>query len=222
MRLITPWTTKLYQTFALLKGMRHMFNAFAKVTKTADLSPEVKKMLNDLARMQVYVGIPEGNDNNRTEEAGQAEITNAELLYIHTHGVRQKEMREEMNPKVESGEMTYSKAFQMYLHTHGSPLWHSPPRPVIEPAIEKNKEVISKQLRKAAETALDGQDPENELEKAGMLGQNIVRAWFTDPANGWAPNSPATESAKGSDKPLIDSAEMRKAITYVVEKEGGS
>lgn len=194
-----------------------MFNAFAKVTAGKDLTPEVKKMLDDLAKTQVLVGVPEGSDNDRPED-----ITNAELLYVHTHGVRQKEMREEMNPKVESGELTYSKAFQMYLHTHGSPLWHSPPRPVIEPALEKKKEVVAKQLRKVAETALDGQDPEAELQKAGMLGQNIARAWFTDPANGWAPNSPVTEESKGSDKPLIDTGELRKSITYVVDKGNGS
>lgn len=195
-----------------------MFNGIAKVTKTSDLTPDVKKMLDDLAKVQVYVGVPEGSDSTRPEQAGASEITNAELLYIHTHGVRKKEMREEMNPKVESGEMTYSKAFQMYLHTHGSPLWQSPPRPVIEPAIEKNKDAISKQLRKVVETALDGQDPESELQKAGMLGQNIARSWFTDPANGWAPNSLATEEAKGSDKPLIDTGELRKSIIYVVDK----
>lgn len=195
-----------------------MFNGIAKVAKTSDLTPEVKKLLDDLAKTQVYVGIPEGSDSTRPEQGEQSEITNAELLYIHTYGVRQKEMREEMNPQVESGEMSYSKAYQLYLQSHGSPLWHSPPRPVIEPAIEKNKDSIAKQLRKVVETALDGQDPENELQKAGMLGQNIARAWFTDPANGWAPNSPVTEEAKGSDKPLIDTGELRKAITYVVDK----
>jgi hypothetical protein len=49
-----------------------------------------------------------------------------------------------------------------------------------------------------------------------MLGQNIVRAWFVDPKNGWPENSPITIAAKGSDKPLIDTGELRKAITYVV------
>lgn len=197
-----------------------MFKAFAQVTKGKDLTPEVKKLLDDLARTQVLVGVPEGSDSQRP--AGTGDITNAELLYVHTHGVRQKEMRDEMNPKVESGQMTYSKAYQLWLQTHGSPLWQSPPRPVIEPAIEHNKEPIAKQLRKVAETALDGQDPEAELQKAGMLGQNAARDWFTNPANNWAPNSPLTEARKGSDRPLIDTGELRKSITYVVEKGNGS
>lgn len=190
-----------------------MFNGFAKVTTGIDKMADVKKFLEDLARKDVLVGVPEGSDNNRQSDTG---ITNAELLYVHTHGIRQKEMRDEMNPKVESGEMPYSKAYKMWLHTHGSPLWQSPPRPVIEPAIQNKKDVIAKQLQKVATTALDGQDPSVELEKAGMLGQNIARDWFTNPANGWAPNSPITARRKGSERPLIDSGEMRQAITYVV------
>ncbi|WP_207953231.1 hypothetical protein [Paenibacillus agricola] len=190
-----------------------MFKAFANVTGSKNLTPEVKRMLDDLAKTQVLVGIPEGGGNERG-----AEITNAQLLYVHTHGARKKEMREEMNPQIESGEQTYSQAYQLYIQTHGSPLWQSPPRPVLEPAIEKNKEVIGKQLQKVATTVLDGQDPDQELQKAGMLGQNIARAWFTDPANGWPANAESTIEAKGSDRPLIDQGEMRKAITYVVDK----
>jgi hypothetical protein len=197
-----------------------MFNAFAKVTNGIDKTNDVKQFLRQLANRQIYVGIPEGSDNNPAAANGNVEnssnITNAELLYMQTHGIRQKEMREEMNPKVESGELGYSEAYQLYLHTHGSPLWQSPPRPVIEPAIENGKEAIAKQLKKVVSTALDGQDPTVEMQKAGMLGQNIVRDWFTNPSNGWAPNSPATIEAKKSDKPLIDSGDLRKSITYVI------
>ncbi|MGD8188567.1 hypothetical protein ACQCN2_01070 [Brevibacillus ginsengisoli] len=191
-----------------------MFNAFSKVTTGIDKTGELNKILEGLAKKQVYVGIPEGSE--RPEEPGQP-IDNAQLLYIHSNGIRQKAMRDEMNPKVESGEMSYSKAYQMWLQTHGSPLWRSPPRPVIEPAIEHNKEAIAKQLKKVSEVALDGGDPEVELHKAGMMGQNFARGWFTDPNNGWPPNSPITEERKGSDKPLIDKGELRKAITYVVK-----
>lgn len=194
-----------------------MFNAFAKVTTGVDKTNELKRILDDLARKQVYVGIPEGSDNTRP---GGGEITNSELLYIHTHGVRQKEMRDEMNPKVESGQMTYSKAYQLWLQTHGSPLWKSPPRPVIEPAITYHKDIIGKQMKKVAAVALNGQDPTQELQKAGQLGQNIARDWFTNPANGWPENSPITVDRKGSDRPLINTGELRKAIIWVVMDEG--
>lgn len=192
-----------------------MFKAIAKMVTGLDKTDSVKKMLDALGKTQVLVGIPEGSDNARDVNEGST-ITNAELLYVHTHGVRQKEMRDEMNPKVESGEMTYSRAYQMWLHSYGSPLWQSPPRPVIEPAIEHNKEAIAKPLGRAASLALDGQDPTPELEKAGMLGQNVSRAWFTNPENGWPANAPSTIKEKGGDKPLIDTGELRKSITYVI------
>jgi hypothetical protein len=207
-----------------------MFNAFAKVTTGVDKTNDFKKLIDELAKKQVYVGVPEGG-NDRPADSGneEADITNAELLYVHTHGIRKKKMRDEMNPKVESGEMTYSAAYELYIQSHGSPLWQAPPRPVIEPAIEHNKEAIAKQLQKVATTALDGQDPTDELEKAGMLGQNIARDWFTNPENNWAPNSPITINGskpdkngnqfikgKGSEQPLINTGELRKSITYVI------
>lgn len=191
-----------------------MFNLFGQVTTGIDKTNEIKKIIDDLANKQVYVGIPEGESSQR----GQGEpISNAELLYAHTHGIRQKVMRDEMNPRVESGEMTYSKAYELWIQTHGSPLWRSPPRPVLEPAMEHNKEAIAQQLRRVSEVALDGGDPEPELHRAGLMGQNFARGWFTDPANNWAPNSPITEERKGSDLPMIDKGELRKAITYVVK-----
>jgi hypothetical protein len=70
-----------------------------------------------------------------------------------------------------------------------------------------------------------GQDHHVEVQ-----GQNIARAWFTNPANNWAPNSDITINGskpdkngkqfikgKGSDQPLIDTGELRKSIIYVVK-----
>ena len=57
------------------------------------------------------------------------------------------------------------------------------------------------------------------LKRAGMEAQNRVRAWFDDSRNGWAPNALATIAAKGSDHPLVDKAELKKSITYVVKDE---
>lgn len=109
----------------------------------------------------------------------------------------------------------------MYLHTNGSALQHIPARPVIEPAIEEptNKALISAALGKAAKDYLAG-DPEaahQDLEKAGMLGANAAKKWFVSPLNGWAPNTPYTIARKGSDRPLIDTGELRRSITSVVK-----
>lgn len=123
-------------------------------------------------------------------------------------------------PQEESGRAgTVTNAELLYIHTNGSPINNIPARPVIEPAIEKDKNNITTLLKDATKKALDGDSAGSmkSLELAGMEGQNASRDWFTNPENnGWAPNSPVTILRKGSENPLIDTGELRKSITYVV------
>jgi hypothetical protein len=89
-----------------------------------DNTAGLAKLLNDLVKMDVLVGVPE-------EKSGREDktVTNSELVFIHTHGVRQKSMREEMQPNIEA--KGYGKAYEMYIESHGSPLMQIPPRPSI-------------------------------------------------------------------------------------------
>lgn len=180
--------------------------------------PELLKALDELRNNEVLVGIPEDKSSRKKEI-----IRNSELLYIHTHGIRRKSMRQEMQETMDSGS-PYSEAYQLYIQEHGSPLWAAPPRPVLEPAIEHRKDWIAEQLSKAAEAALDGnvKGVQDGLHKAGQVAENAARDWFTDPTNGWAPNSPETIKLKGSDKPLINTDQMRKSITHVLRRKGAS
>jgi hypothetical protein len=148
-----------------------------------------KKQLAKIAAAQVYVGVPE-DKTARTESAGAKTMTNAGLVY---------------------------------LFTNGSPLAGQPGRPIIEPAIEEpeNKAPITQELRNAARSTLDhrSQEATQHLNKAGMLGRNAAIRWFTDPRNHWAPNAASTIKRKGSDKPGIDTGEMRRAMSYLVEQK---
>lgn len=190
-----------------------MFDVNITSKTTKDELSALAKIVKDIQNLEVYIGIPE--ENSTREKSG--EINNAELAYIHTHGIRSAEMRNEMDKSVDSG-MPYSKAHALYIQSNGSPLWQSPPRPIIEPAIEHFKGIIAEELGKAATVALDGDKEKaiRQLKHTGMIGQNIVRDWFTNPDNNWPPNSEATIKRKGSDRPLIDTGELRKSITYVV------
>lgn len=181
-----------------------------------DNMPELFHALEELKKTDVLVGIPERESSRETDD-----INNAELLYIHTHGIRKSEMRKEMQENVDNGS-PYSEAYQMYIQEHGSPLWHSPPRPVLEPAIADKKEQIAEQLSKAMTSLLDGNSQETTicLHKAGQVAENSARDWFINPKNGWAPNSQKTIERKGSEQPLIDTGSMRKAITHVVRSKG--
>lgn len=187
-----------------------MIKGTASISSNGDNRAKLEKIIKGFANMQVYVGIPDGDQGDHDG------ITNAELLYALTNGVRAESMRDEMQPVLDSG-VKYTKAHEMYIHEHGSPLWHTPPRPVLEPAIEANKEMIAKQLKQAAVVTLDGNDPTADLQKAGMVGMNVARDWFTNQDNEWPANAPSTIKAKGSDRPNIDTGELRKSITYVVK-----
>lgn len=170
--------------------------------------------LRRLKSRQIYVGIPEKKAARQGEP-----INNAQLLYILSHGVRKKSMRQEMQPKIDAG-MKYSAAYQLYIMSHGSPLWHIPPRPVLEPALEAHADAIGKLFQAVIKAACKGDEAamQKAMNICGMTAQDYCRDWFSDPRNGWPPNSPLTIKAKGSERPLIDTGTMRKAITYVIRE----
>lgn len=178
-------------------------------------SVNIKEVIDKLGNVEVLVGIPEETSQRKTNN----ELTNAELAFIHTHGARTPSMIKDMNKAIEQGG-TYSQAYNMYIQSHGSPAYRIPPRPIIEPAIEANIEMISKFLKRSVKYFLEGNEEEGymALEATGMLAQGYVRKWFTDERNEWPPNAPSTIKAKGSDRPLIDTGELRKSITYIVRE----
>jgi hypothetical protein len=180
---------------------------------TRDRMDILRNAIAEIQKLEVYVGITEDNSPRKDN----SEVSNAELAYMHTHGVRRGSMINDMQGDIDNG-VAYSKAHQMYIQANGSPLWKSPPRPIIEPAIENSKDKIAKQLQIAATKALDGDQngAREQLKKVGLLGEKVAREWFRNPANGWPQNSPDTVAMKGSDRPLVDTGQLRKAITHVV------
>ena len=163
--------------------------------KMNEKGSEALKAFNDFIKNQVLVGIPEDNTSRESDT-----ITNAALLYIHSNG---------------------------------SPLQGIPARPVIEPALAHNKERLSQYMADAYTKALRGDTggAMQALELTGMAGQTAAQEWFTNPANGWPPLKESTLQSsskshkgkrgdRGSPRPLIDSGNLRKAITYVVRREG--
>lgn len=169
-----------------------MANNFFKIQKKIDNFNKISKSLKWLKKNSVYVGIPEDKSKRKNEEKN-SEITNAELLFIHTNG---------------------------------SPVNNIPPRPVIEPAIQDDKDRLTSMLKKAAKLVIDGKEDEalKQLKMVGMRGQNVSKNWFTSEKNNWPPNSPSVKrekEKKGSTnpRPLIDTGELRNSITYLIKSE---
>jgi hypothetical protein len=162
----------------------------------------------------VLVGIPEWDNRQDSLKA------RAMAMALTKKGKLTKKARKFLR----AAQNPISNAELLFIFTNGSPLRGQPPRPVIEAAIQSDptRELIAKALANAAVSALDGDEKGlvRNLDHAGGLGEHASHDWFTNPDNGWLPNMPSTISAKGSDSPGIDTGQMRRAITHVVESEG--
>lgn len=112
-----------------------------------------------------------------------------------------------------------NNASLLYLHTHGSPLNNIPARPVIEPAIEEKRELIAPHLAAAGKQVLSShpEDAERELKLAGTIAANAAKRYVLAEHH-LTPNAPSTIRQKGSDRPLVDSTQMVRAITYAVRQ----
>lgn len=182
-----------------------------EITKTSSNFEAVTKAFSALENLDLLVGIPQEKSSRKGKGPNNAELA--------------------------------------YIHSNGSPKMSIPARPFLEPAIEANKEAIAKQQAKIIQDALAGKTDMMliDVKKLGLFTQNAIKAWFTDPRNNWPPNSPATAMRKiakkykskkrraqaleewfqsvqveGMDptvRPLIDTSQLRNAITYVIRQK---
>lgn len=117
----------------------------------------------------------------------------------------------------------------LFILTHGSPMNKVPARPVFEPSLERGKERLGILMKRALDAAMDGNEEKalHELNRTGMQAVSEVRNFIRDyPSNQLAPNSPRVARRKirqGSNppKPLINTMEMLKSITYVIISKSG-
>lgn len=172
---------------------------------------QVKKLLKE-AKNNVYVGYLEGPKHQ------DSKLTNAEIAFLNTKGVRPLKASKEI--KEIQGDGDYTMALKAYIRTKGDPRFRIPPRPFIEPGIEKGKSQIIKYLFNAVENFLDGDEFEakRSKEKVGIAAVNAIRKFVRDyPANGLAPNAPSTIAEKGEDHPLVGkTGELMRSLTYVI------
>ena len=108
-----------------------------------------------------------------------------------------------------------------YQNEFGSPANNIPARPHLLPGVAAVQDKAAAKLTQAADAAASGRvsDAERHLHAAGLLAQNSVRRTLTTTA--YRPLSERTlaeRRARGrtGTKPLIDTGQYRRAITYVV------
>lgn len=103
-----------------------------------------------------------------------------------------------------------------YIHEHGSPAANIPARPFLNPGIRQAEARTTQIFRNMAQRVLNGDV--NALEQGlNLVGQvavgEVQRKIVTGP---FVPNKPSTIARKGSSRPLIDTGQMRQAVTYVI------
>ncbi|TGE35879.1 hypothetical protein E4K67_22445 [Desulfosporosinus fructosivorans] len=191
-----------------------MINGNAGVSSAGDGLNGILDSLRSLSKIDVLVGIPE---EESSREGGK--VTNAELAFIHTKGSPLNKIppRPFVEPAIEDPENREMIAVEL--------------RKAAESALDEDSEAVSRFLA-----------------RAGLQGQNVVRDWFTNSKNGWPPNTPGTVLAKlrkdnssiaqaavryvdeggslsditgleGMTRPMIDTDQLRKAVTYVIREK---
>lgn len=160
------------------------------IRTTKDNLKKLLKCLKQLPKMDVLVGIPE-DKTDRNPELGDTTATNAMIGAI-----------------MENGE----------------PAMNIPARAFLQPGVRSIKPVIVKYMEIAGKAAMEG-DETRQLQafhSLGLKAQAAVRKKITE-----GPFEPLADrtlyarkhrkiAPRQGEKPLIDTAQLRNAITYVV------
>lgn len=92
-----------------------------------------------------------------------------------------------------------------------------PERPFMRNSVRKNQGKYRDALKTSAVKILRGDTAlQIVMQKLGIVGQGDIQKEITALMS--PPNSPVTIALKGSSKPLIDTGEMRGAVTYKVDQ----
>ena len=97
----------------------------------------------------------------------------------------------------------------------------TPSRPFMRDSVDDNADKISSACKSKLKALASGQKTaEQVLKELGVMQVGLVQATIRD--GEFAPNAPSTIARKGSDKPLIDTGQMRQSVHYVItEKNRG-
>ena len=104
------------------------------------------------------------------------------------------------------------------IHVLGAPSRGIPQRDPLRPPLIANAQRYSDLLALGLKNALsDGTDPKLVYEKIGIVATNDVYDYFV--TGNFKPLNQKTIDRKGSSKPLIDTEELRGAMTYEVRQK---
>ena len=127
--------------------------------------------------------------------------------------------KETANTRVDKGKRKMDNATLLAIMEHGSPVKNIPPRELLRPVVEMHSEKIRSYFDRIFQCLLDNDESGADalMEELAQRVEMWGKKFFVD-GNNWTPNSPATIKAKGSDKPLIDTGQLRQSIRAIYSK----
>lgn len=156
-----------------------------------DNTAAMLKAVKDLTSQDVLVGVPEEKAARNSSEQKSKPINNAALAYIHDKG---------------------------------SPAANIPPRPFFDPGINESKPQIVAAMKKVGTAAMNRQNVnvERGLHAVGLIAATAIKNKINNgPFQPLAESTLAARRARGRTgiKPLLDTGQLRNAITYVLRKK---
>lgn len=128
----------------------------------------------------------------RQKAGGNTKLTNAQIGFIHEFG------RLQGKPKIPARSFIYMP-LSLFLGKK----------------LEDKQSTSKEEFEKAIKTG----KAENFAKKVGIVAEEVIQEAFeTSGFGNWEPNRPSTIKRKGSDKPLIDTGELRRSISSEVIK----
>ena len=167
-----------------------------KIVETVDFS-KIQKAAQKAA-CDILVGFPSGRQHVPTihkNKQGKYEGYNGESV-------------EEIEP-IETAEL--AKALSYGTAT-------IPARPFLEDGIEDKKKELTEALAQEAKKVMDG--GQANWNKVGTMAVGAVQEFVrSDYYKSTKPNSKKTQEYKGSDKPLIDGADLINSLAFIINAE---
>lgn len=96
---------------------------------------------------------------------------------------------------------------------------NSPPRPFLRMSVDNNQDrILRAAVASVKSIAKEDGTAEKALKQLGTFGKRLVQETIVKGT--FEPNAPATIKKKKSSKPLINKAQMRQQVNYVIKQKG--
>lgn len=175
------------------------------------LPEEVVKAIGDLASSEVLVGFPAATTTRKKDpedEAGERELTNAALGYIHDNGAPEANIpaRPFMRPGIG---VAKPKLIKIAQNMGKQALTSKDPRLVIEQGFHMMGLVAQSAIRGVINAGVDPPLSDATLRARAAKGRKGAKQELANRAKGLPPG-------KSLAKPLVDTAQLRNAVNYAI------